>query len=149
MYHQNTQNGQQEPCGCGIAAEIAYMGHKSTCEEFQWEFWEFQQQHKRPRLQSPTDTDTKEGITKDDKIDDHMDNPSTSTNASDPLTVLAEVAQSHSSQSSLPDLIGEQNGGVSWLPMWRRWRNATIGRWRHYRTVSYEENWKFQGLKGV
>ena len=27
------------------------------------------------------------------------------------LAVLAEVAQSHSSQSSLPDLIGEQNGG--------------------------------------
>ena len=41
-----------------------------------------------------------------------MDNPNTSTNASDPLTVLAEVAQSHSSQSSLPDLIGEQNGGA-------------------------------------
>ena len=27
------------------------------------------------------------------------------------LAVLAKVAQSHSSQSSLPDLIGEQNGG--------------------------------------
>ena len=27
------------------------------------------------------------------------------------LPVLAEVAQSHSSQSSLPDLIDEQNGG--------------------------------------
>ena len=26
--YQNTQNGQQEPCGCGTAAEIAYMGHK-------------------------------------------------------------------------------------------------------------------------
>ena len=36
MYHQNTQNGQQELCGCGTAAEIAYLGHKSTCEEFQW-----------------------------------------------------------------------------------------------------------------
>ena len=41
-----------------------------------------------------------------------MDNPSTSTTASDSLTVLAEVAQSHSSQSSLPDLIGEQNCGA-------------------------------------
>ena len=41
-----------------------------------------------------------------------MDNPSTSTITSDSLTVLAEVAQSHSSQSSLPDLIGEQNGGA-------------------------------------
>ena len=34
--YQNTQNGQQELCGCGTAAEIAYLGHKSTCEEFQW-----------------------------------------------------------------------------------------------------------------
>ena len=34
--YQNTQNGQQESCGCGTAAEIAYLGHKSTCEEFQW-----------------------------------------------------------------------------------------------------------------
>ena len=25
MYHQNTQNGQQESCGCGTAAEIAYL----------------------------------------------------------------------------------------------------------------------------
>ena len=33
--YQNTQNGQQESCGCGTAAEIAYLGHKSTCEEFQ------------------------------------------------------------------------------------------------------------------
>ena len=36
MYHQNSQNMQQESCGCGTAAEIAYMGHKSICEEFQW-----------------------------------------------------------------------------------------------------------------
>ena len=36
MYHHNSQNEQQEPCGCGTAAEIAYMGHKSTCEQFQW-----------------------------------------------------------------------------------------------------------------
>ena len=34
--YQNTQNDQQELCGCGTAAEIAYLGHKSTCEEFQW-----------------------------------------------------------------------------------------------------------------
>ena len=43
-----------------------------------------------------------------------MDNPSTHTTpttATNSLTVLAEVAQSHSSQSRLPDLIGEQNGG--------------------------------------
>ena len=29
--YQNTQNGQQEPYGCGTTAEIAYLGHKSTC----------------------------------------------------------------------------------------------------------------------
>ena len=33
--YQNTQNGQ-ELCGCGTAAVIACLGHKSTCEEFQW-----------------------------------------------------------------------------------------------------------------
>ena len=36
IYHQNSQKMQQESCGCGTAAEIAYMGHKSTCVEFQW-----------------------------------------------------------------------------------------------------------------
>ena len=70
------------------------------------------QQHKSPRLKSPSDFTTKEEITKDDKKDVHMDNPSTPITASDSLAVLAEVAQSHSSQSSLPDLIGEQNGGA-------------------------------------
>ena len=117
------------------AAEIAYMGHKSTCVEFQWIyerssyemllavlkkrkkvtlFENFQQQHKRPRLQSPSGLGTNEDITKTTKTDVNMDNPSTPTNpttATNSLTVLAEVAQSHSSQSSLPDLIGEQNGG--------------------------------------
>ena len=131
MYHQKTQNGQQELCGCGTAAEIAYLGHKSTCEEFQWiherssyemllailkkrkkvTLFENFQQHKRPRLLSPSNSGTKEEITKDAKIDVHMDNPSTPTTANS-LAVLAEVAQSHSSQSSLPDLIGEQNGGA-------------------------------------
>ena len=93
------KNGQQEPCGCGTAAEIAYLGHKSTCE---WNsngymrevpmrccwlflkkrkkvtlFENFQQQHKRPRLQSPSDLGTKEEITKDTKTDLNMDNSST------------------------------------------------------------------------
>ena len=131
MYHQNSQNVQQESCGCGTAAEIAYMGHKSTCVEFQWIyerssyemllavlkkrkkvtlFENIQQQHKRPRLQSPSGLGINEDITKDTKTDVNMDNPSTTTTptiATNSLTVLAEVAQSHSSQSSLPDLIGE------------------------------------------
>ena len=123
----------QELCGCGTAAEIAYLGHKSTCEEFQWIherssyemllailkkrkkmtlFENIQQQNKRPRLLSPSDSSTKEEISKDAKIEVHMDNSSTPNTAPNSLAVVAEVAQSHSSQSSLPDLIGEQNGGA-------------------------------------
>ena len=42
-----------------------------------------------------------------------MDNPAptTPTTATNSLAVLAEVAQFHSSQSSLPDLVGKQNNG--------------------------------------
>ena len=128
---------KQESCGCGTAAEIAYTGHKSICEEFQWMnerssyemlfavlkkrkkatlYGNFQQQHKRPRLQSPSGDGTNEDNSNPKQADDNMDNPNTSTNpttATNPLAVLAEVAQSqsHSSQSSLPDVNGEQNGG--------------------------------------
>ena len=137
MYHQNSQHAQQESCGCGTAAEIAYMGHRSTCEEFQWIYERssyemllavlkkrkkvtllenFQQQHKKPRLQSPSFHGTNEDITNTTKTDVNMDKPNTSTTpttATNSLAVLAEVtqSQSHSSQSSLPDLIGEQDGG--------------------------------------
>ena len=131
--YQNTQNGLQELCGCGTAAEIAYLGHKSTCDEFQWiherssyemllailkkrkkvNFFEyFKPQNKRPRLQSTSDSNNKEEVTKDAKRETSMDNPNTSNTAPSSLAVLAEVAQSHSSQSSPPDLIGEQNGGA-------------------------------------
>ena len=137
MYHQNSQNVPQESCGCGTAAEIAHMGHKSTCVEFQWIyerssyemllavlkkrkkvplFENIQQQHKRLRLQSPSGYGTNEDITNTTKTDVNMDNPSTSTTpttATNSLAVLTEVAQSqsHSSQSFLSDLIDEQNGG--------------------------------------
>ena len=92
--YQHTQNGQQESCGCGTAAEIAYLGHKSTCEEFQWiherSFFEILladlekrkkvtlfkniKQNKRPRLQSTSDFGKKEEITKDAKAEINMDN---------------------------------------------------------------------------
>ena len=75
-------------------------------------FENIQQQNKRPRLQTPNDSSTKEEITKDAKTETHMDNPSTPNTAPNSLAVLIEVAQSHSSQSSLPDLIGEQDGGA-------------------------------------
>ena len=76
----------------------------------------FNNNTKDPRLQSPSGNGTNEDIANPDKTDVNMDNPSTSstpTTATNPLAVLAEVAQSHShsSQSSLPDLISEQNGG--------------------------------------
>ena len=74
----------------------------------------FEQQHKRPRLQSPSGDGTNEDSSNPNQADVNMDNPNTSTNpttATNPLAVLAEVAQSQS-QSSLPDdVIGEQNGG--------------------------------------
>ena len=114
--YQNTQNGQQESCGCGTTAEIAYLGHKSTCEEFQWIherssyemllanlqkrkkvtlFGNYQQQQsKRPRLQSTSDSGNQEEITKNAKTDVNMDNPSTPTptTATNSLAVLAELA---------------------------------------------------------
>ena len=67
-------------------------------------------QNKRPRLQSTSDSNNKEEVTNDTKRETSMDNPSTSNTTPSSLAILAEVAQSHSSQSSLPDLIGEQHG---------------------------------------
>ena len=122
MYHKNSQNVQQESCGCGTAAEMAYMGHKSTCEEFQWIherssyemllavlkkrkkitlFENFQQQHKRPRLQSSSGFGINEDITKDTKTDVNMATPTTATNS---LAILAEVAQSQSYSFQIPYL---------------------------------------------
>ena len=72
-------------------------------------------------MQSPSGNGTNEDSSNPDKTDVNMDNPSTSTTptaATNPLAVLAEVAQSqsHSSQSSLPDVTGEQNGGGTDCP---------------------------------
>ena len=135
MYHQNIQNGQQEPCGCGTAAEVAYMGHKSTCVEFQWIYERSSyemllavlKEKKEGNSLKIFNNNTRDldcnllvvmalmkDITNTTKTDVNMDNPSTPTTpttATNSLAVLAEVAQSHSFQSSLPDLIGEQNGG--------------------------------------
>ena len=68
--------------------------------------------NKRPRLQCNSDFGKKEEITKDAKAEINMNNPSTPHTAPSSLVLLAEVTQSHSSQSSLPDLICEQNGGA-------------------------------------
>ena len=44
-----------------------------------------------------------------------MDSQNAIDTATSSLAVLAEVAHSQSSQSSLPDLIGEENGGADSL----------------------------------
>ena len=88
MLNQNTQNGPQELCGCGSAAQIVYLGHKSTCDEFQWiyerspyemllailkkrkkvNFFEYiKPQNKRPRLQSTSNSNNKEEDTNNAK----------------------------------------------------------------------------------
>ena len=54
---------------------------------------------------------TSQENTKTDVNMDNPSNPTTPTTATNSLAVLAEVAQFHSSQSSLPNLIGEPNGG--------------------------------------
>ena len=36
MASLNSSHPQKEKCGCGTAAEIAYMGHLTSCEEFQY-----------------------------------------------------------------------------------------------------------------
>ena len=36
MASLNSSHPQKEKCGCGTTAEIAYMGHLTSCEEFQY-----------------------------------------------------------------------------------------------------------------
>ena len=36
MKSMGSSHYQTEPCGCGSAAEIAYMGHHTGCSEFQY-----------------------------------------------------------------------------------------------------------------
>ena len=86
MYHQNSQNMQQESCGCGYSSWNSIYGVTNQLVwNFQWIyerssyemllavlkkrkkvtlFENFQQQHKRPRLQSPSGHSTNEDITK-------------------------------------------------------------------------------------
>ena len=81
-----------------------------------------------------------------------MDNPSTSTTpttATNFLAVLAEMNQSHSPQSSLSDLIDEQNGGTGGADCPFVEKNATTGRCRQYRIVIYEGNWTLQLILNI
>ena len=55
-------------------------------------------QNKRLRLQSTSESNNKEDVTDDAKRKTSVDNPNTLNTATSSLAVLAEVAQSHSSQ---------------------------------------------------
>ena len=99
----------------------------------------FEQQHKRPRLQSPSGDGSNEDSPNPNQADVNMDNPNTSTNpttATNPLAVLAEVAQSQSQSSLHDDVIGEQNGGNGEADCpCEDEGNATTGRCQQYRIV--------------
>ena len=129
--YQNTKNNPPEICGCGTAAEIAYMGLKTTCEEFQWiherssyeiflavlkkrkklSFENNSQITKRPRLQATSENDATK---KEDQGEQKENNPpmENATSSLEVLAEVAEVAQAQSSNSSLPDLIGDPISGA-------------------------------------
>ena len=129
--YENTKESPLELCECGTAAEIAYLGHKSTCEEFQWinerssyevllailkkrkkiHFSEHSgnknNQSKKRRLQTINEDDVPNTGKTEKNLQKALDTATSS------LAVLAEVAQSQPPQNSLPELVGEQDGGTN------------------------------------
>ena len=127
MYLNSTQN-PPEYCGCGTAAEIAYMGHNTGCNEFQYiherESYEVLlailkkrkkvsftgcpfSKNKRPRLQSPKlDAETKddsEEIPVVQKTPRAKEVPSNlSQESPDSFPLLADTAES-ASNAALPN----------------------------------------------
>ena len=124
--YQNTIHNPPEHCGCGTAAEIAYMGHNTGCFEFQYirerESYEIllailkkrkkvtftgcsSNQSKRSRLHSPKlNEETKEEevpeiqkVPKTRKIQ-----PNLSQEPTESLSVLADVALA-TSDTTQPD----------------------------------------------
>ena len=128
--YENTKEGPLELCGCRTTAEIAYLGHKSTSEEFQWinerssyevllailkkrkkiHFSEHSgnknNQNKKPRLQTINEDDVPNTGKTEKNLQKALDTATSS------LAVLAEVAQSQLPQNSLSELVGEQDGGT-------------------------------------
>ena len=110
MKSMNSSHHQTEYCGCGSAAEIAYMGHHTGCSEFQYvhERESFEvllamlkkkkkvsfpgcpfNKNKRPRLHSPTYEES--------RIPDTDDNPRKSPQAKlsqKTFDLLADAAES-------------------------------------------------------
>ena len=111
MSSLNSSHPIKEKCGCGTAAEIAYMGHLTSCEEFQYiherESYEILlaklkkkkrvsfpgcpfEKRKRPRLQSPKYS------AKDDEKGEKPGNPKKSGKTSDAANTVLP-AETHSS----------------------------------------------------
>ena len=122
MKSMSTSLHLKEACGCGSAAEIAYMGHHTGCSEFQYvherESYEVLlallkkkkkkkvsfpgcpfNKNKRPRLHSPNYE-----VPKDDDTDENTRKPRArlSTKTLDLLADSAELAFDADSVSSLP-----------------------------------------------
>ena len=118
MSSLNSSHPLKEECGCGTAAEIAYMGHHTGCNEFQYiherESYEVLlamlkkkkrvsfpgcpfNKRKRPRLQSPK----YDAHTKDDQGEE-PENPKMSENTLDLLADATETAFNAEPQSPNP-----------------------------------------------
>ena len=119
MSSLNSSHPLKEECGCGTAAEIAYMGHHTGCDEFQYiherESYEVLlamlkkkkrvsfpgcpfNKRKRPRLQSPK----YDAHTRDDQEEEEPEKPKMSENTLDLLADAAETAFNAEPQSPNP-----------------------------------------------
>ena len=119
MSSLNSSHPLKEECGCGTAAEIAYMGHHTGCDEFQYiherESYEVLlamlkkkkrvsfpgcpfNKRKRPRLQSPK----YDAHTKDDQEEEEPEKPKMSGKTSDLLADAAETVFNAEPQSPNP-----------------------------------------------
>ena len=119
MSSLNSSHPLKEECGCGTAAEIAYMGHHTGCDDFQYiherESYEVLlamlkkkkrvsfpgcpfNKRKRLRLQSPK----YDAHTKDDQEEEEPEKPKMSENTSDLLADAAETVFNAEPQSPNP-----------------------------------------------
>ena len=124
MASLNSSHPHKEKCGCGTAAEIAYMGHLTSCDEFQYiherESYEVLlarlkkkkrvsfpgcpfNKRKRPRLQSPR----YKAPAKDDEEEDEPGKPKMSGKISD-----AAKTQSPDPPTNPPESLSTQNPNV-------------------------------------
>ena len=115
----NSSHPLKEDCGCGTAAEIAYMGNHTGCDDFQYiherESYEVLlamlkkkkrvsfpgcpfNKRKRPRLQSPK----YDAHTKDDQEEKEPEKPKMSENTLDLLRDAVETAFNAEPQSPNP-----------------------------------------------